>query len=242
MILQRQLPYDPTPRALPGIQPLDLADWLLRDEAYAGQMARREALLSESRDKVLAMDASALPAAREVLSMILDHLPPGFDLGRDAVRCPDGRVVALDRADPLATAGRIVQEDICLMEKRGAEHVLTAAILCFPASWTLSEKFLRPMTGIHAPVEAYDADLARRVQRLFDGVRTGRPLWRFNALWYADPELHQPRPEDARRADHGATEGDYLRSERQCVVRLPETRAVAFTIHTYVIARQDVMA
>jgi hypothetical protein len=29
----------------------------------------------------------------------------------------------------------------------------------------------------------------------------------------------------------------YLRSERQCVLRLPKTRACVFSIHTYVLAR-----
>jgi hypothetical protein len=28
-----------------------------------------------------------------------------------------------------------------------------------------------------------------------------------------------------------------MRSERQCVLRLPETRACVFSIHTYVMAR-----
>jgi hypothetical protein len=34
-------------------------------------------------------------------------------------------------------------------------------------------------------------------------------------------------------------EKTYLRSERQCLLRLPETRAVVFTIHTYVLLRSD---
>jgi len=98
---------------------------------------------------------------------------------------PDGARIPIDRADPLGTLGHLVQEDLCLMERRGAEHVLTGAVLCFPASWRLSEKVGRPMIGIHEPVREYDATLARRVQRLLDGVRTGRPLLRFNVLTYA---------------------------------------------------------
>jgi hypothetical protein len=56
------------------------------------------------------------------------------------------------------------------MERRGDEHVLTAAVLCFPASWHLADKIGRPLTTIHVPVKVYDETLARRVQRLFDGV------------------------------------------------------------------------
>ena len=106
----------------------------------------------------------------------------GYVISAKEVRRPDGVRVPLDRADPMATLGHLVQEDLCLMEKRGQQHVLTAAVLCFPASWRLADKIGRPLTAIHAPVAEYDDALARRVQRLFDGVQPGRPLWRFNAL------------------------------------------------------------
>jgi hypothetical protein len=134
----------------------------------------------------------------------------------------------------MATLGHLVQEDLCLMEKRGEEHHLTAAVLCFPASWRLSEKIGRPLTDIHVPVPEYDEGIAKRVQRLFDGVQVGRPLWRFNALRYAEPDLFQPR---ARREPDGAQARGlpYLRSERQCVLRLPDTAACVFSIHTFVV-------
>ncbi|GGH26289.1 Protein of unknown function [Cribrihabitans marinus] len=234
-ILQTTLPYDPfTPRPLPGIAPLDPGDWLHRDEAFAGQLARRDVLLADRRAEVLALDPEAADPAQEVLDLALEQAYPGAGAG--VVR-PDGVRVAVDRADPLGTLGRLVQEDICILQKRGDEHVLTGAVLCFPASWTLEEKFLRPLTGIHEPVDSYDAGIARRVQRLFDGVRSGRPLWRFNALWYDDPELHQPRSAAQRRDRVDPERAGYLRSERQCILRLPRSNAVVFSIHTYVLAR-----
>ena len=237
MILQSSLPYDVSvPRALPGIQPLAMADWLMVDDAFAGQMARREALLAERPGAVLA-EAPGSVAAAELLDVVLTHLGSGYVRDGDRVTRPDGGLVELDRARPLWTLGHLVQEDLCLMERPegAAEHVMTAAVLCFPASWMLAEKIGRPLTGIHVPVPRYDAGIAARVQRLFDGVQPGRPLWRWNALYYADPELHQPRSEGARRAR--PVDPGFLRSERQCLVRLPESRAVVFSIHTFVVAR-----
>lgn len=237
-ILQDAIPHDVTaPRPLPGIAPLDMADWLLVDEAFGPQMAERARLLAERRDDVLAVTEGAGPATEELLQFLLDWLRDhgeGYDISAKSVRRPDGVSVPIDRADPMGTLGHLVQEDLCLMERRGEEHVLTAAVLCFPASWRLGEKIGRPLTTIHVPVPAYDDGIARRVQRLFDGVQPGRPLWRFNALAYAEATLHQPRPR-ARPAEGGAY--PYLRSERQCVLRLPETRACVFSIHTYVMAR-----
>lgn len=118
----------------------------------------------------------------------------------------------------------------------------TGAVLCFPASWLLSEKSGRPLSAIHETVDEYDTGLARRVQRMFDGVQVGRPLWRMNQLWYADPELHQPRSDITPRAIENKPEGaSYYRSERQCILRLPQTQAVVFTIHTFVLNASDVV-
>ncbi len=234
-ILQTTLPYDHrSGPGLPGIRPLDPDDWLIRDEAFAGQMGERDRLLHTARQDVLAMDEAARPAAEELLETVLDRAYPGH--GTQVTR-PDGVVVPVNRTDPMVTLGRLVQEDLCILEKTdGPEHVLTAAVLCFPASWKLSEKFRKPLIRIHKPVEPYGEGLARRVQRLFDGIQPGRPLWRFNALWYADATLHQPLGENDPRPHRKLPERNFFRSERQCLVRLPKTRAVVFSIHTYVIA------
>jgi hypothetical protein len=125
------------------------------------------------------------------------------------------------------------------MEKQGDAQVLTAAVLCFPASWTLSQKIGRPLVRIHAPVDSYDAQVAQRVQRLFDGVQPGRPLWRFNRLWYARADLHQPLPEGATRQKPEPGQQRFFRCEKQAILRLPRTRAVLFSIHTYVVAERD---
>lgn len=242
-ILQTRLPYDPGfARRLPGTQPFDPADWLWVDDAYAAQMALRAQLIAERRDEVLRLDPAALPAARELLDLVLKRLPRGFDRRGGAVIRPDGPSVALDRDDPLGTLGHLVQEDLCLLQPGEAGHVLTGAVLCFPASWRLSEKFMRPLPRIHDPVAEYDDGLARRVQRMFDAIRPEQPLWRCNALWYDDPALHQPRSaSEPRRLDDPARAG-FFRSERQCLLRLPESRAVVFSIHTFVLARANAPA
>jgi hypothetical protein len=129
-----------------------------------------------------------------------------------------------------------------IMQKQGDEHVLTAACLCFPASWQLAEKFGRPMIGIHARVDEYTDRLARVVQRLFNAMQADRPFWRFNALWYMDPTLYQPRSVSAPRPATDPGSAPYFRSERQSLVYLPRSGATLFSIHTYVLARADALA
>ncbi|WP_010139037.1 heme-dependent oxidative N-demethylase family protein [Oceanicola sp. S124] len=237
-ILQSGLPYAP-PERLPGMAPLDPADWILVDDAFAAQMALREQLIAGRRDRVIALQDEARPAAEELLDEVLAALRqrPDYAVAAGQVTRPDGACVPLDRGDPLATLGRLVQQDFCLLEKRGEEHVLTGAVLCFPANWTLAEKFGHPLIRIHVPVPEYDEGLARRVQRLFDGVQAGRPLWRANCLVYADPGLHVPMSETLTRAERHPREGAFLRSERQSLWRLPRSGAVAFGIHTFMIRR-----
>jgi len=239
VILQKALPPEMEGEAgLPGMAPAAAHDWLRVDEAYGAQMQRRLELLQKKRADVLWMDPSAQDAACEVLEQALDLLPDmGFARAADRVTCPDGRVVTLDRSAPLLTLGYLVQQDICLLQKHGTEHVLTGAVLCFPASWRLAEKAGKPLIGIHEPVDEYDGALAKRVQRLFDGVKAGRPMWRFNKLWYEDAELFQPRSAamSARRIIPDAAAAPFIRSERQCVVRMPRTDAVVFSIHTFVV-------
>lgn len=245
-ILQDVLPLqpwlDPRTARLPGVLPLGAGDWLRVDEAYGAQMAERDRLISSRAEAVHALDDSARPAAVELLDAVLAELAvmPGFRHEAHGVVRPDGVTVAIDRDRPLLSLGRLVQEDFCLLERRGDEHVLAGAILCFPASWSLDEKFGRPLTGIHRTVRTYDPDIARRVQRLFDAVRAGQPLWRMNALVYVDPSLHQPGREGAPRTER--TQGQFVRAERQSILRLPLSDAVVFSIHTYVVRLDSLTA
>ncbi|MEM9967098.1 MAG: DUF3445 domain-containing protein [Pseudomonadota bacterium] len=229
-ILQQRVPAEMchAPR-LPGAAPCAPDDWLRVDDVYEPQMEYRVDLIAAHGPDVLYTPPQTLPVQRELLEAAIMQLPRlGFLIRPDHVICPDGRAVPLCRDAPLWTLGHLVQEDLCLLEKRGEEHVLIAGVVCFPASWRLPDKAGKPLSDIHQPVTAYDAQMARRVQRLFDGVRVGRPLWRFNRLEYADADLYQPglKIENAPMP--------YLRSERQCIFRLPISGAVAFSIHTWV--------
>jgi dimethylamine monooxygenase subunit A len=245
-ILQARLPHlpwtDPRTRRLPGIQPVEGRDWLRVDDAYAPQMALRDRLIAGQPDVVHALPPEARPAADELYATVLDWLraEPGFTVAATSATRPDGVTVPLDPAQPLLTLGRLVQQDLCLMQSNGAEYDLTAAILCFPASWTLAQKIGRPMTGIHQPVDVYDEALAARVHRLLQAIRPEQPLWRMNFFTYDDFMLHHPRVEgDWRRQPTGKS---YVRCERQTLLRLPQTQAVLFAIHTIVVDASQIGA
>lgn len=241
-ILQDHLPYTPWSEAalarMPGVTRLE-GDLLVVDSAYAAQIGEKARLLGAHRDQVLAVLPGAEAACARLLETVLARLPAGFERRGARVICPDRRVVDLGAQGPLESLANLIQEDVVLLQKQGDEHVMRAALVCFPASWSLPEKIGHPLRAIHDPVPSYDSEMARRVQRLFDLARPEQPMWRANYLLYRDARLFQPRGMQSPRVPPPGTppyvRSAYVRSERQTILALDAPGWVAFLIHTYVV-------
>jgi dimethylamine monooxygenase subunit A len=143
---------------------------------------------------------------------------------------------------PLALAGRLVQEDLCLLQRDQDGYRLVAAVLCFPAHWRLSDKLGRPLDIIHDPVPGFGERLAATVDRFFASIQVARPVWRVNWSLVDQPTLFRPpehrghpRPISAERAGSEL----WLRVERQTLRRLPGSGDVVFGIHTHVDPLED---
>ncbi|WP_455430478.1 heme-dependent oxidative N-demethylase subunit alpha family protein [Paracoccus cavernae] len=82
-------------------------------------MALRERLIAEREDAVHRLSVGARAAADELYAMVLRGLPArGYEIGpRGMIRRPDGVEVRADPAQPLLTLGRLVAEDLCLMQE-----------------------------------------------------------------------------------------------------------------------------
>lgn len=231
-ITQASLPHtpwqDPAMCRMPGMRPVE-GPWIVVDDAYGAQMAERARLWRDDRAAVEAVLPGAEDALAELKAVALAALPDGFARDGGHVHTPDGRQVVTDGAC-FEVLNQLLQEDLLVLEKRGDEHVLIAGLLCFPSHWRLADKIGRPLTRIHVPVPEYDADVAHRVQRLFDRAPPGRAMWRANVLSHREAVLHRPRPEPASHET-----ARYVRSERQTILRLPDTGAVLFAVHTWIV-------
>jgi hypothetical protein len=217
---------------LPGTAPLSPATWLDAGPDYANQMARRERLL-DAGDDVVAGASGAGDLIAETCHAIINWLAADerWAVGAGAVTRPDGITIAR-QTDDLRLIGRLIQEDVLVMAPGVPEYRLAAGVLCFPSRWRLSEKLGRALSRIHTPVPQYDAALARRVNRLFDAVRVGAPLVRHNWLVHPTDRLDQPLGETEAAPAFTADGPYFLRTERQCLWRLPQSRAVLFTVKT----------
>lgn len=230
MIVLDQAPYTPfmEPRTThpPGLSPLDMRDWTVRLPDFDAQMAYRRRLLAEHPDVVLGALPEGEEPALELLEMLLAHLGDPRPLTHEEQFCA------------LTAIGRLVAEDFCLLvpDETSGEYRLVAAVLCFPSRWLLSEKLGRPLTPVHAPVPDYAESLAKRINRVFETLRADRPLIRVNWTVTPTPELFLPQSEAHKSAPPATdvTGPFYLRTERQTLVRLPRTGAVAFGIKTSV--------
>ncbi|GHG78698.1 DUF3445 domain-containing protein [Comamonas sp. JC664] len=151
-----------------------------------------------------------------------------------------GEAASLPQA-PLDWLGRQVQEDLLLLDGTREGFPLVAGQLCFPSGWCLGDKLGLPLLAVHDPVPRFNAKLGTSTLKLMDGLKPGRPVtrcnWAFSVTERLDLEPHT-RPEWQHLFDgitpDNAGERCFLRLERQTLTRLPRTRAILFTIHTYV--------
>ncbi|NHK28298.1 DUF3445 domain-containing protein [Parvularcula flava] len=238
----RHTPYDGT--ALPftmGLAPCAEEDWIEQDDHMTDHLLQKDRLLTQRPAAVYRTTDGMHTAESELLDLLRKHLPHTFPHLYES----DGDIITIkpmgvtytvaDFADaPLALAGRLVQEDFCLIRPRDdGTHELAAACLGFPSSWRLADKIGKPLEAVHGPVPDYKGDLAPRVNRLFTRLPDNQILWRMN--WSLDEgnALHRPQPHSHDAwLDTGGDPLDHLsiRTERQTVRRLPQTGLIVFTI------------
>lgn len=227
-ILHDSMPADAVSHPLPGTRPLAAGDWLRRDERFAEQMALRDDLVLHRREDVIALRPEGEAPAREVLEVVprtqdqRRHIRPTGWCHRHHRQNRPARHPGAALSGGFRDHGR--GRGRTLARRRGDLLSLTL---------DAGAKIGRPLTAIHTPVEAYDDGMAKRVQRLFDCVRVGQPLVRWNNLSYLVGDLHNPKPEFT--PEPPGEPRLFRRRERQILVRLPETDAVVFSIHTYLV-------
>lgn len=229
-----------------GLNTLDLDDWIQIDGNYRQEIDERLSLLGGRHDEVFAALPETEAMGAELLALLVEHLPRRFPErfrldGDVLVDLIDGRRHPLTGdLHPLDLAGRLVQEDLCLMAAAGQGELyrLVAASLCFPSRWRLADKVGRPMREIHGPTPFFNDKLLAPVERFFNVLTADRPMVRTNWSIHDDPALFQPAGHGDRPVDPPITAenvGDrlFLRSERQTLRRLPQTGVILFTIRTY---------
>ncbi len=185
-----------------GLQPLPAAQWIEIGEDYAAQLAAKRDLFAARHGDVVQVLPEAKAAAEEALQLLLDHLrahhADRFAFAGDKLRnavTGEQWDLAQSSLHPLEQAGRICQEDFCILQpddKTGGEiYRLTAGAVCFPSNWRLADKIGKKLVDVHGPVPGYAEKLSGPVDRVFKNLATDTIMVRANWLIHATPELFQ---------------------------------------------------
>lgn len=235
----RYTPVDGSPwRLSMGLRRLDPDCWLEVDDHRAEELDAKARLLDTARDVVVATLAGSEPPCEELRSMIVAHVGarrPGLDTSGSRAGPADWH--------PIVAAALLVQEDLCVLERLDGDWRLTAACVCFPSRWSLTEKLGQTLGGIHAPVPGFREALLGPTSTFFDRLTAERPVWRLNWTLLDTDERHLPEPSGrlARWDERDVGSTLWFRVERQTLRRLPASGAIAFTIRTYVRTLADVV-
>ncbi len=250
--LPAHTPYDGSSKLFTiGLKPLDFADWIEVDGHYGAQLAEKRRLYATIPAQVFVEEVGTRGAQREVLDLVAGHLAgnagrlfpepqqrAAFDAGLRQAGAAD------DAEPPLRTASLLVQEDLILMRRDEAGWRLVAGSLCFPSSWSLEEKFGKPLHQIHMPVPAFGpgSRMAELISRMFDNLKVEQPVQRFNWSVQAGDALYMPLSNDERidratarpsKFPGGDMAGAFIRVERQTLRRLPRSGDILFTIRIH---------
>jgi hypothetical protein len=240
-------PYDgSSPLFTISMKPIDAAAWIAPGPNLLPMLAEKDRLNREIPDLVFVEEAGTRDAQAELLSLLTDHLlqrqPETYRRDGGSMVVAGSRSVDLSDQNrpPLLTAADLVADDLILMRRDDTGWRLVAASLCFPSSWTLLEKFGRPLQEIHNPVPGFGEGTrtAAMIQRIFDNLQRGQPAIRWNWSLQSDLTLYKPlssiqRDERAvakppRFADGAASA--FIRVERQTLRKLPVSGDIVFTI------------
>ena len=246
------LPFEPGPyRMAMDLVAVREPDWFELDRCYPAEMAERRRLLETMhRDVFAAMpasDAARGEALDVIVAALTTHHPDWFSRDGGTLRNHlTGEVWPIGSIDPLELAGRLVQEDLCLIQNGEDGPVFTAAVLCFPSRWRLTDKLGKPLSAVHGPVPLYQERLGRPVDRFMRHVKPGHIAARLNWSLLDDPALFQPGGKWRVEGSSDISETNvgrrvFLRVERQTLRRLPSTGAVLFGIRVHVYPLERVI-
>lgn len=220
-----------------GLRPIDPVDWLQPDDLRSAEILIKQELLRQRHDEVVSTLPGSESASLEVLELVIDELTRRGLVTRSGAVIRDvgtGLEVRCSELHPIDAAGRLIQEDLCVMAPGPQGHQLVAASLCFPGRWRLADKMGRPMSEIHATVPRYATDVGVAADRVLARLGPGRVVERFNWSVMDDATLFQPSGHGRSHEPPAAIDLDVvLRTERQTLRGLTDG-SVLFGIRTRV--------
>lgn len=237
-----------------GLRPFTLDRWISMETDYAVNMRDKRELLAAYTDRYYRALPSSLPAQRELRGRIVahllnDHAQRFIRTGNLISPVDSGCVFDLEDngVEPLLQLSQFIEEDFMLIEEVEGHALITAASNVYSSSGRLVASVGQAIDWAHIPVPGLTRMLGRRIDRIVGSVHATTPAERFN--WQLTPMASIFFPRDNPHAANAvamhaileplcaaprrAGELLWIRVERQTLSRLPDSGAVAFSLHTY---------
>lgn len=237
-----------------GLRPIRPENWILIGAGHAEMMRQKRERLERHRPLYYRTLPDSLPAQRELRERVTAHLvadhPGYFNKSGSVVRSLlTGQTLDLgdDATEPLLQVSYLIEEDFMLLDEAGGVLRITAASNAYSSSGRLAASVGHGMAWAHAPVPHLTDKLGGKINRILGSIHAATPCERFN--WQITPIATVFFPHDDPHAANAAAMHEvlaelcrdptragellWLRVERQTLMRLPDSNAVAFSLHTY---------
>lgn len=264
---QKPIPYRPYKKGkyhmTMGIKTLDHNEWLLIEDTYKRITDEREKITQKETEHTVLTTPEAKESVYETYEVCLDYLmkkyPQYFALDekdsmihnkirdeklhRDPRKYPDTETL-------IRTLARNMEEDflILMWNEETQEYFLRSGSFAFPSGFDPARKMNLSLKDIHIPVPLYKKTIEKSMDKFFKRMKVGDWVYRLNWGIQSHPHLYAPDLNHAGEEDVIESidpetldfNNVFLRVERQCLLRLPRTKSILFTIRTYATPLSDI--
>jgi hypothetical protein len=236
-----------------GLAPVRRSEWIQFSPLHGDNMREKRSRLSAQRDRYYRTLPESLHAQRELRERVVAHLAADHAdrytlAGSTLTSRQESLAWDLDdpRVEPLCQLSEVIEEDFMLLQELDGAMRISASSNAYSSSGRLVSAVGQNVHWAHIPVPTLSDKLGVRIDRVLSSVHEDTPCERFN--WQVTPMAtlffpHDPHQANADamhavrdalcREPQGAGELLFIRVERQTLSRLPASRAVAFSLHTY---------
>lgn len=247
-----------------GIKTLEHNEWLLLENTYQTMTDKRSKITENERDHTVLTQPEAKESVHETYEMCLDYLMTRYPMyfaidekdsslihnkirnekiPRDPAAYPDDETL-------IRVLSRTMEEDFLIMifDEKTEQYYLRSGSFAFPSGFDPARKMNLSLKDIHGPVPLYKQSIEKSMDKFFRRLKVGNWVYRLNWSIQSHDKLYAPGLNHAsveqviKPLDPTTMNFDnvFLRCERQCLLRLPKTKALLFTIRTYITPLSEI--
>lgn len=247
-----------------GIKTLDHNEWLLLENTYQKITDKRARITEKEREHTVLTNPEAKESVFETYEMCLDYLMTRYpmyfstdeedsSLIHNKIRnekIPKDPNAYPDTETLIRTLSHTMEEDFLLLQfdEKTEQYYLRSGSFAFPSGFDPARKMNLSLKDIHGPVPLYKQTIEKSMEKFFRRLKVGNWVYRLN--WgiqshdqlYAPDLNHASEEETVEKLDPSSMDFNnvFLRCERQCLLRLPKTNALLFTIRTYITPLSEI--